>query len=319
MRLPAKASSIATTVVRAVVLSGCIVAGLGWSTPVRAADLRAPGTDFRDCPECPEMVVVPAGAFVMGTPAEPLPGALVVKVPRPFAVGRREVTRAEYAKFIAETAYEPKVGCRSFDVGSGRVLFDRTRTWQNPLVPAVPQDTHPVTCVSQADAAAYAQWLARKTGKPYRLPSEAEWEYAARAGSAARYPWGEELAFACGEANAYDLGAEDLLHLGSAPAPCRDGQTDIATVGRYHANAYGLQDLLGNVAEWTQDCMTDSYLGRPEDTRPWVWVGGCAQRVVRGGSWRSPVTALAVAARTAVDANERNDALGFRVALEFDK
>lgn len=319
MHLPAKASSIATTVVRAVVLSGCIVAGLGWSTPVHAADLRAPGTDFRDCPDCPEMVVVPAGAFLMGTPGESLPGATVVKVPRPFALGRREVTRGEYAKFIADTAYEPKPGCRSFDVGSGRVLFDRTRTWQNPLVPALPQETHPVTCLSQADAAAYAQWLARKTGKSYRLPSEAEWEYAARAGSAARYSWGDDLAFACGEANVYDLGAEDLLHLGTAPAPCRDGQTDIATAGRYHANAYGLQDLIGNVAEWTQDCVTDSYVGRPEDTRPWVWVGGCTQRVVRGGSWRSPVRALGVAARTGVDADERNDALGFRVALELDK
>jgi formylglycine-generating enzyme required for sulfatase activity len=244
---------------------------------------------------------------------------LVVKVPRPFALGRREVTRGEYAKFVAESAYEPKPGCRSYDAASGRVLLDRTRTWLNPLVPAAPQEMHPVNCVGQADAQAYAQWLSRKTGKSYRLPSEAEWEYAARAGGAARYAWGEDAAFACGEANVYDLGAEDLLHLSAAPVPCRDGQTDLAPVGRFHANAFGLQDLIGNVAEWTQDCATDSYVGRPEDTRAWVWVGGCTQRIVRGGSWRSPAAELAVAMRVAVAAEERNDALGFRVAVDLEK
>ena len=117
----------------------------------------------------------------------------------------------------------------------------------------------------------------------------------------------------------YDLGAEDLLHRGFAPVPCRDGQTDLAPVGRFHANAFGLQDLVGNVAEWTQDCATDNYVGRPEDSRAWVWVGGCTQRVARGSSWRSPVSALATVARAGVDAEERNDALGFRVASELEK
>ncbi len=221
------------------------------SAEVRAAQAStpAPGTDFRDCADCPEMVVVPSGAFVMGVPGASLPGSLVVQAPRAFAMGRREVTRGQFARFIADTAYEPKAGCRSFDRTSGRVLFDRTRTWQNPLTPATPLEQHPVACLAFADAQAYVQWLARKTGKPYRLPSEAEWEYAARAGTSTAYPWGESLAFACGEGNVYDLGAEDLFHLGHAPAPCRDGEPELAPVGRFHANAFGLQDLIGNVAE----------------------------------------------------------------------
>lgn len=277
-----------------------------------------PGSDFRDCPDCPEMVVVPAGAFVMGVPGVPVPGSLVIRVPRPYALARREVTRGQFARFVAETNHEPKPGCRAFDAESGRLLFDRTRTWQKPAMPAAPLELHPVTCVALADAQAYTQWLARKTGKAYRLPSEAEWEYAARAGGSTAYPWGDSLAFACGEGNVYDLGAEDVFHLGHAPAPCRDGESGLATVGRFHANGFGLQDLTGNVAEWTQDCHTDHYLGRPVDTRPWVWVGGCTQRVVRGGAWNSPVTMLASAARAGMDAAERSEALGFRVAMELN-
>ncbi len=292
------------------------------SLPVAAAAearAAAPGTFFRDCPDCPEMVVLPPGTFVLGTPGEAVPGSLVVKVPHAFALGRREVTRGEYAKFIAEAAYEPKSGCRSLDVAVARYRQDRTRSWQNPLVPALPEDSHPVSCVSFADAQAYTQWLARKTGKAYRLPSEGEWEYAARAGSTTLRPWGDEAALGCAEANGYDLVAEEVLHLGQVPVPCRDGFSDVAPVGRFHANAFGLQDLLGNVAEWTLDCVTDSYTGRAEDVRPWVWVGGCTQHVVRGGAWNSPPVALRSAARSGMEANERTDALGFRVAQGLDK
>lgn len=279
----------------------------------------APGTFFRDCPDCPEMVVLPAGTFMLGTPGEPVPGSQVAKVPRAFAIGRREVTRGEYAKFIADAAYEPKPGCRSLDLLAGRYRLDRTRTWQNPLLPAAVTESHPVSCVAFADAQAYAQWLARKTGRAYRLPSEGEWEYAARAGTTTLYPWGDEPALACAEANGYDLVAEDVLHLGQPPLPCRDGFNDVAPAGRFHANAFGLQDMLGNVAEWTLDCLTDSYVGRADDVRPWVWVGGCTQRVVRGGAWNSPPAALRSAARSGAEANERNDALGFRLVQELEK
>jgi formylglycine-generating enzyme len=315
-----------------------------WSPPGAAADARAAGSVFRDCPDCPEMVVVPAGAFVMGTPAvgtllgtpllagaEPAPAAgrlprslraestpVGIRVARPYALGRHEVTRAEYARFVAETDYEPKAGCRLLDDAAGRYVDDRARGWLNPPRPAVPRDDHPVTCVSFADATAYAQWLARKTGKPYRLPGEAEWEYAARAGAATLRPWGDEPALGCSEANGYDLGAADLLRLGTAAAACRDGYTDLAPVGSLRANAFGLGDLLGNVAEWTQDCATDSYVGRPEDTRPWVWVGGCTRRIVRGGGWNSPPALVRSAARVEQEATDRHDALGFRVALDLD-
>ena len=298
-----------------------LLAGLQPLSAATAAEARGalPGTFFRDCPDCPEMVVLPAGTFVLGTPGELVPGSLVVKVPRAFAMGRREVTRGEYAKFVADSGYEPKPGCRSLDTAAGSYRLDRTRTWQNPLVPAAPTDSHPVSCVSLADAQAYAQWLARKTGQRYRLPSEGEWEYAARAGTTTLRPWGDEPALGCAEANGYDLGAEDLWRLGQPAVPCRDGFSDVAPVGRLHANAFGLQDLLGNVAEWTLDCLTDHYTGRAEDVRPWVWVGGCSQHVVRGGAWNSPPAALRSAARSGAEPNERNDALGFRVAQELDK
>ncbi len=312
------------------VAMGCFAA------PV-AAEVHAPGVAYRDCADCPDMVVVPAGVFVMGTPSAAanvgLPEtpaseraswlaettATVVHLPHAFAMGRREITRGEFARFITDSGYEPKAGCRTLDATSGRYRPDRTRTWLNPARPAIPEEAHPVSCVSHADAQAYAQWLARKTGKAYRLPSEAEWEYAARAGSPTVFPWGDDPAAGCRDANAYDLGAADTLKLNVSALACRDGFADVAPVGRFHANAYGLQDMLGNVAEWTLDCMTDSYVGRPADARPWIWVGGCAEHVVRGGGWNSPSGQLRSAARSAALADERNDALGFRVAVELDK
>jgi formylglycine-generating enzyme required for sulfatase activity len=293
---------------------------------VRAAEgARAPGSAFTDCDGCPEMVVVPAGSYVMGTPgAAPARGAgaaegqaLVVEIPRPFALGRFEVTRGEYARFIADSGHEPQAGCRVWDPALARFNEDPRRGWQDVATPVSPGDDHPVSCVSFTDAQAYVQWLSAKTGSRYRLPSEAEWEYAARAGSLTLRPWGDDAADGCDFANTYDLVGAARYRLGWPEAHCRDGQSDLAPVGQFGANAFGLQDMIGNASEWVQDCATASYVGRPRDASAWQWLGGCTERVQRGGSWLTPAAESRSAARAAAEAGARAADAGFRVAQDL--
>ena len=240
------------------------------------------------------------------------------RIPRAFAIGRVEVTRREFRAFVADSGFEPTANCRTWREDLGRFADDRTRTWENPGRPREPRDDHPVTCVSWNEAKAYVQWLARRTGKPYRLPSEAEWEYAARAGSSSLRPWGDSPAEGCDFANAYDLAAREQYALGWEVARCRDGFGDVAPTGSFRANAFGVQDMLGNVWEWVEDCSTDSYVGRPRDGRAWTWIGGCARRVQRGGSWVTPPDRVRSAFRTDAAMGDRADYLGFRVVLDLD-
>lgn len=300
---------------------------LGGASMAQSADgPRAPGTAFQDCDDCPEMVVITAGSFVMGTPGAHSAGgvqaaeaqAVVISLPRHFAIGRFEVTRRQFARFIADSGHEPRSGCRGWDPALQRFSEDTRRGWQNPATPAVPQDDHPVTCVSFADAQAYVQWLARETGERYRLPSEAEWEYAARAGSTSLRPWGDDPAAGCDHANTYDLVGDASLKLGWAHAACRDGYTDLAPVGKFSANAFGVHDVIGNVREWVQDCAGGSYTGRPRDARAWEWLGGCRNRVQRGGSWLAPPAENRSAWRGDAPAGLQTDDGGFRVARDID-
>jgi formylglycine-generating enzyme required for sulfatase activity len=272
------------------------------------------------------MVVLPAGRFVLGTPgtaatrgvAAAEADAVVVSLPRHFAIGRFEVTRRQFARFIAASGHEPRPGCRNWDPTLLRFVEDARRGWRNPATPVAPLDDHPVNCVSFADAQAYVQWLARETGKRYRLPSEVEWEYAARAGSTTQRPWGETPETGCDHANTYDLIAEAGLRLGWPNAGCRDGFVDLAPVGQFAANAFGLHDMIGNLREWVQDCATGSYAGRPRDARAWEWLGGCRQRVQRGGSWLGPPADNRSAARADAPSDLQADDAGLRVALDLD-
>ncbi len=307
----------------AATLGLALVAG---AAPSLAADSsRAPGSTFRECDSCPDMVVIPAGTFVMGTPtAAPATGAdaaerevVVVEIRHPFALGRHEVTRGEYARFIADSGHEPQAGCRVWDPALGRFNEDGRGGWQDLATLAAAADDLPVSCVSHGDAQAFAQWLSTKTGSRYRLPSEAEWEYAARAGSRTLRPWGDDAASACDHANTYDLVAAARYHLGWPQAACSDGYADLAPVGQFAANAFGVQDMIGNVREWVQDCATDSYVGRPRDARAWEWLGGCAERVQRGGSWLTPPEESRSAFRASAPAAEHASDTGFRVALEL--
>lgn len=290
---------------------------LGAAVAVQAADApHPPGSAFRDCETCPEMVVVPSGSFVMGEAAGP--GPVVIQVAHAFALARNEVTRGEYARFIAASGYEPRTGCRNWDPVLLRFNDDARRSWQNPSTPVEAADEFPVTCVSFSDARAYVDWLARATGERYRLPSEAEWEYAARGGTMTRYPWGDAPENGCESANTYDVTADAAYRLGWPHAGCRDGFADVARVGLLQANAFNLHDMIGNVREWVQDCATGSYVGRPRDARAWEWLGGCKLRIQRGGSWLTPPEASTSGARSAAPEGDRSDDAGFRVARELD-
>ena len=214
---------------------------------------RAPGTAFRDCPECPEMVVVPAGSFMMGSPSHEAGRdndegpAHRVTIAKPFAVGKYEVTFAEWDACVADGGCG---GHRPGDKGWGR-------------------GRRPAINVNWDDAKAYVRWLSDKTGKQYRLPSEAEWEYAARAGTTTRYSWGDEV----GRNRANCDGCGSLWD---------NEQT--APAGSFRANVFGLHDVHGNVWEWVEDCWSGNYLGAPADGSAWE-SGDCSRRVLRGGSW----------------------------------
>jgi len=174
-------------------------------------------------------------------------------------------------------------------------------------------------------AKAYAAWLSKQTGQTYRLPSEVEWEYAARAGTSTARFFSEGdsderslVSLACDYANVYDASAARDLAFPIPYARCSDGHTYTAPVASYRPNAFDLYDLLGNVREWTEDCYTASNEGRPDDARAWVWAGGCEQRVVRGGSYASRPSHARAAAREAELEGLRQADLGFRLVREMN-
>ena len=267
------------------------------------------GDRFRDCPECPEMMVLPAGSYRMGSPwyergrQEDEGPAHEVTIAVPFAIGVYEVTVAEFGRFVEETGYS-RSSCITYDGGADR-------GWRNPGLRE--SRRHPVACVSWNDAQAYATWLSRQTGEEYRLPSESEWEYVARAGTRTARPWGEGESGQCRHANGADASAKESYSLVRVAASCRDGHVRTAWVGSFGANGWGLHDMLGNVWEWTEDCWNDSYAGAPSDGSAWEF-GNCARRVLRGGSWFSSPSVLRAAGRYRVSSGVRFDVNGFRVA-----
>ena len=266
---------------------------IGPLSPERERALK-PKDIFKECDKCPEMVVVPAGSFTMGSPAREQGRDIdespqhSVTVAKPFVVGRFAVTFDEWDACVADG------GCNGYhpqDLGWGR-------------------GRRPVINVSWDEATAYAAWLSRKTGKVYRLLTEAEWEYAARAGSTTAYYWGDEIGK--GNANCAPLAK---LECGS-----KWGNEQTAPVGSFAANAFGLYDMAGNVWQSVQDCYHDSYNGAPTDGSAWT-TGNCygtpdenLQRVIRGGSWISGPLNLRSATRFRNTFNSRANILGFRVA-----
>ena len=282
-----------------------------------AAELAAPapGTVIRDCPECPAMKVLPAARFKQG--AARTDGAALafekpqhwVNIARPFAVSIDAVTVDEFARFIAATD-RPMEGCATYD-GDWQQRADGN--WRNPGF--VQSGRHPVTCVSFDDATAYAQWLSERTGRRYRLPSASEWEYAA-GGTEAASPWGRGAeSTACGHANVADQSAA-RRYPGWQVFPCDDGYANTAPVGSFKGNVLELDDMLGNVFQWTQDCWTADYTGAPVDGHART-DGDCTQRELRGGSWFSSPAYVRLSYRNHFAADYRTSSVGIRLVREI--
>lgn len=290
---------------------------------------ETPGSAFRDCRDCPEMIVLPGGRFVMGasadeTRAERMPDE-IGRRERPlrdieivqFAIGKYEVSRGEYRAFVAATGRSDGDGCWSWQ-GLREWAKDPSQSWREAGFQQ--DDRHPVVCVNWNDAAAYVAWLGARTGKRYRLPSEAEWEYAARAGSSAARPWGDTGGEVCLHENTSDYGHRLKYKLRSANPlafVCADGFAETAPVGSFRANAFGLQDMLGNVFEWTADCWNETHEGAASDGKARL-TGECETRVRRGGAWGADPVLARSAFRDRNTVEGRGAMLGFRVARDLD-
>lgn len=281
------------------------------SAPSNAAP--RPGETFRDCPTCPEMVVVPPGSFQMGsteaeTTREGVPNQFAIRekpvhpvtIPKAFAVGKFAVTWVEFNAFARDTGFN-ETGCFWYDKEETDPKktnkFDTNRSWKDP---GFPQNslTQPVVCVSWDDAQKYVAWLSAKTGQSYRLLSEAEWEYAARAGATTARYWGD--AIGSGNANCYSCGS-------------RWDNQQTAPSGSFKSNAFGLYDMLGNAYQWTGDCWNEAYDGAPGNGTVWT-TGNCKIRVLRGGSWSSDPWLVRAATRDWIVSGFRLSDACFRVA-----
>jgi formylglycine-generating enzyme required for sulfatase activity len=278
---------------------------------------------FRDCADCPELVVVAPGKFTMGFNGgeedRPEGPTRTVTIRRAFALGRLEVTQWQYAAFVAATGHDSGAGCQGplRNGESGNWSWYEDADWRRlPANAPVPRAMDPVVCISWRDARAYVEWLSRRTGQRYRLPTEAEWEFAARAGATTQYPWGEAESGACSQANVYDQSGRDPARR-TPFASCDDGQPRVAPAGSLAPNAWGLHDMIGNVWEWTQDCYVAPYPRRPVNGDAFELRGECALRAVRGGSWRTSMFRQRSSWRGRDPEDRKSDIFGFRVARDL--
>ena len=290
--------------------SAALQANAAAVAPVLAAGLRpASGEMFRDCAECPQMIVLPAGRFMMGSPENEAersddegPQREVV-LATPVAVGRFEVTVGEFRRFLAAAGHAAGGNCFTDPDGDGTSQPTPDASWAKPGFEQ--DDQSPVTCVTWDDAQAYVTWLSRSTGQPYRLLSEAEWEYAARAGTTTPFSFGATISTS--QAN-YD---GNYTYANGSTGEYRQRTT---AVGSFASNAFGLFDMHGNVWEWVEDCFAENYAaGQPSDGSAFR-SDSCSYRVLRGGSWNYIPQLLRSALRDGFVPTLRSNILGFRVA-----
>ncbi len=265
------------------------------------AEGKPAGSAFTDCDVCPEMVVLPAGEFVQGSDKVES-GHLdekpqrVVKIARPFAVAKTETTFAQWDACVADGKCP-----RADDAGFGRGKF-------------------PAVNLSWNEARGYVAWLSARTGKSYRLLSESEFEYAARAGTKTAWFWGgnDDKKKTCEYANLHDeKGKEAHPNYVWSHVLCNDGVAENAETGRYQPNPFGLHDMLGNVREWVEDCHQTGYAGAPDDGSVRKHEGKCEKRVVRGGGWLDGPSTARSAYRYSEEEGMRNYQTGFRVARDL--
>lgn len=277
-----------------------------------------PGSSFRDCPACPEMVVIPAGQFQMGSPPDEADRGddegpvRTVSISQPFAIGKYEVTQGEFAAFVEDTGYWTNDRCLVFN--GERLAFDDTKSWQDPGYPVT--DDHPMVCVSWWDAANYTEWLSEKTGHSYSLPPEAKWEYAVRGGTQSTYsfPGGRENV--CAYGNVSDLSAEKVAPTWDI-VPCDDSVgMGTAPVGSYRPNGFGLHDTIGNVWEWMADCYQESFENAPTNGSAWGNGGKCSTVLDRGGGFSTGYMRAANRSR-APSPHIAVYSLGFRVMRDL--
>lgn len=290
----------------------------------------------------PAMVVIKPGHFLMGSDdsdgehdSDETPKHAVT-IPRPFAVSRCEITVGQFRKFVVETKYQTTAqrpakqnsesgnepanqppatanqGCRTWSKETKNWDYHPELSWENPGFSQ--GDQHPVVCVSHDDVTAYLKWLSQRTGAQYRLLTEAEWEYMARAETETPRYFDQQAQ--CGFANGADQSAK-ALNFPWSLADCNDGFTYTSSVAQFQPNTFGLFDVLGNVWEWTEDCWHDNYTKEQTDgSQAWLEAdqGDCTRRVVRGGSWIDRPVNLRSANRGWVSTDEASFNLCFRIA-----
>lgn len=292
---------------------------------------------LRDCADCPPLVVIAPGSFTMGADeAEAkrynLPEFWGVRerpkhrvvIAQAFALGQSEITRAAFTAFVRDTGYAPASGCWHF-VGS-EWEWDEKRSWENPGF--AQGEDHPVTCINWHDANAFITWLSRKTGKAYRLPSEAEWEYAARAGTQTAFWFGNDENEVCAHMNLGDLDTRDATDWAGKKIkyqvmddwkgqPCRDGFPFMAPVEAKPANPFGLFGMGGNGNEWVADCWHETYADTPGEQAPRVIGGDCGLRAMRGQGWTGGAAGTRSAFRLKMNATDRRFTFAFRIARDL--
>ncbi len=272
-----------------------------------AATGKKPGETFKDCAECQTMVVVPAGRFKMGsTPEERrregVPATFGdhegpirdITIARPFAIATTETTRGDFAKFVTATHRPIPTECATYNPAndSWAGIPGNDANWQKPGF--AQDDTHPVVCVSYNDSVDYAAWLSKTTGHTYRLASEAEWEYVARAGTTTTRPWGDDIMKIC--TKAHIMTAATMTAIKNSPGwndelMCAGDQAWTVPVASFDANPWGVYDMLGNGWEWVADCAAPDHAKLPADGSPQTAANGgdCTKRLTKGGAFHSRV------------------------------
>jgi formylglycine-generating enzyme required for sulfatase activity len=232
---------------------------------------------FKDCDKCPEMVIIPSGEFMMGS----------------------EVVPTAYGDVFKNEIPQHKVSIKSFAIGKYEITQLQWRSLMGNNPSKVKGNNLPVEMISWIDSENFAKKLSEITGKKYRLPTESEWEYAARAGSTSIYPWGD---------NELEL----LDHAWFSPKI-----NETRPVGLKRANAFGLYDMIGNVEEWTLDCEHKNYIGAPSDGKAWIGNGDCSIRMLRGGYWDDPSLNARTATRNSQNRKVKSQFIGFRIVREL--
>lgn len=254
---------------------------------------------FSDCDACPMMVLIPQGSFELRVPPWG-PGRpndegyfYPVTFAKGYAIGKYEITVLDWRLCVADSA------CPPLEMGGS----DR--------------DQIPVFNVTWSEANRFAKWLSKKTGFIYRLPSNAEWEYAARAGLGMNRHFDIPAKALCNFSNTYDQTAHQEYQSGSEFVPCSDGYHEFAPVGQFAPNAFGLHDVIGNMSEWTEDCVSPDWRGAPLDGTAWL-KGDCSLRGFRGGSWLNNEPYYLVESSRFRYSGSRADDLGFRLVRDIE-